>query len=160
MDDSSLSASLKATQETHRNVMILHCRQNWEESVIIIGYVPPSTTATPTRQYDDGPAEQWEITPFRLTTLTTHIATARQLKMDSLLNDKTPAKGRDPATGKGGRGTANNPQKHSQEPVQDRGTGRAEERKQQHVDDPLDPTVAMPIQGAGGAMQKVMRLGD
>ena len=41
MDDNSLSALLKAKQETHRTMMILHCRQSWEESETIIGYGPP-----------------------------------------------------------------------------------------------------------------------
>jgi len=156
VDDNSLSTLLKANQETHRNMMILHCRQSWEESEFIIGYGLPTTTATPTRHHDDGPAEQGKITPFGPTTLTTRIATARQLKMDSLLNDKTPAKGRDPPKDKGGTGTANHLHKHSQKPVQDHGTGRAKEWKQQHVDDPLDPTVAIPIQGAsrGANVQK------
>ena len=81
-------------------MMILHCRQSWKESKMIIGYAPPSTTATPTMQYGEGPAEQREITPLGPTTLTT-ITTARQLKMDSSLNDKIPVKGRDPPTGKG-----------------------------------------------------------
>jgi len=149
MDDNSLSASLKATQETHRNMMILHCRQSWEESEMIIGYGPPPTIAIPIIQYGDGPAEQQEITPFGPTTLPTRTTTARQLKMDSPLNDKTQAKGRDPSTGKGGGGTEYNPQKHSQELVQDQGTGRAKERKQQLVGDPLDLLVAMPIQAVG-----------
>jgi len=48
MDDNELSASLKATQETHCNMMILHCRQRWEESEMTIGYGPPPTTAAPT----------------------------------------------------------------------------------------------------------------
>jgi len=45
MDDNRLSASLKATQETHRNMMILHCRQSWEESELIFDYGPPPTKA-------------------------------------------------------------------------------------------------------------------
>jgi len=118
MDDNQLSASLKATQETHRNMMILHCRQSWEESEMIIGYGPPPTTAAPTTQYGEGPAEQREITPLGPTTHTTRIITARQLKMDSSQNDKIPAKGRDPVKSKGGRDTENNPQKYSQEPAQ------------------------------------------
>jgi len=43
-------ASLKATQETHRNMMILHCLQSWEESEMIIGYGPPPTKAALTMQ--------------------------------------------------------------------------------------------------------------
>jgi len=100
-------------------------------------------------QYGNGPAEQREILPFGPTTLPTRITTARQLKKDGPPIDKTPAKGRDPRTGKGGRGTKYNPQKHSQEPAQDLGTGRAKERQQQLVDDPLDLLVAMPRQAAG-----------
>jgi len=38
MDDNSLSALLKANQETHRNMMILHYRQSWEESELIISF--------------------------------------------------------------------------------------------------------------------------
>jgi len=45
MDDNRLSASLKATQETHRNMMILHCRQSWEESELIFDYGPSPTKA-------------------------------------------------------------------------------------------------------------------
>jgi len=124
MDDNSLSALLKANQETHRTMMILHCRQSWEKSETIIGYAPPPTAATQTRHHADGPAEQGESTRFGPTTsvgptpfgptLTTRIAAARQLKMDNLLDHKTPAKGRDPPTDKGGRGTTNNLHKHSQ----------------------------------------------
>jgi len=57
MDDNRLSASLKATQETHCNMMILHCRQSWEESEMTIGHGPPPTTAARTMQYGEGPAE-------------------------------------------------------------------------------------------------------
>ena len=60
MDDNSLSALLKANQETHRNMMILHYRQSWEESELMIGYSPTPTTATQTRHQDDGPVEQGE----------------------------------------------------------------------------------------------------
>ena len=51
MDDTRLSASLKAKQETHRNMMILHCRQCWAESQILIGYGPPPTQAALTMQH-------------------------------------------------------------------------------------------------------------
>ena len=50
MADNRLSAFLQATQETHRNIMILHCRQYWEESEMIIGYGPPPTKAALTMQ--------------------------------------------------------------------------------------------------------------
>jgi len=51
MDDNRLSAFLQATQETHRNIMILHCRQYWEESEMIIDYGPPPTQAALTMQH-------------------------------------------------------------------------------------------------------------
>jgi len=51
MDDNRLSASLKATQETHCNMTILHCRQNWGESEMIIGYGPPPTKTALTIQH-------------------------------------------------------------------------------------------------------------
>jgi len=40
IDDNELSASLKATQETHHNMMILYCLQSWEESAMTISYAP------------------------------------------------------------------------------------------------------------------------
>jgi len=83
MDDNRLSASLKVTQKTHRNVLFLHCRQSWEESEMTIGHGPPLITAARTRQYGEGPAEQQEITPLEPKHFTTRTATARQLKMDS-----------------------------------------------------------------------------
>jgi len=83
MDDNELSASLKATQEIHRNMMIQDCRQSWEESEMIIGYGLPPTTAPPMMQQGEGPAGQQEITPLGPTTHTTRPITARQLKMDS-----------------------------------------------------------------------------
>jgi len=44
IDANRLNASLKATQETHCNMMILLCRQSWEESEMIIGHgVTPIT---------------------------------------------------------------------------------------------------------------------
>jgi len=51
MDDNRLSASLKATQETYRNMMILHCCQSWEESKMIIGYGSPPTKDALTMQH-------------------------------------------------------------------------------------------------------------
>ena len=36
IDANRLNASLQATQETHRNMMILHCRRSWEESEMTI----------------------------------------------------------------------------------------------------------------------------
>ena len=141
--DNRLSASLKGTQETHRNMMIRHCRQTWEESEMTIGYGPPPTTVAPTMQYGEGPSEQRKITPLGPTTHTTRIKTARKLKMDSSQNDNIPAKGRDPSKGKGDRGTENNPQTYNQEPAQDRETGRAKERKQYPVDNPLDLIVTV-----------------
>jgi len=50
MDDNGFCACLKATQETHRNMMIIHCRQCWEESEMI-GYAPPPTQAALTMQH-------------------------------------------------------------------------------------------------------------
>ena len=137
MDGNSLSALLKAKQETHRTMIILHCRQSWEASKTIIGYGHPPTTAIQTRHPDDGPAEQGESTSFGPTTsvgqtpfgptLTTRSVTARQLQMDNLMDHKTLATGRDPPTDKGGRGTTNNPHKHSLQSMQEHGTGRATE---------------------------------
>jgi len=76
--------------------------------------------------------------------------------MDNLLDYKTPAKGRDPPTDKGGRGTTNNPHKHSLQSMQEYGTGRATEWKQHHADDPLAPTVAIPthVASRGANTQK------
>jgi len=51
MDYNSLSASLKATQETHRNMMILHCHLSWEESEMIISYGPSPTKTALTMQH-------------------------------------------------------------------------------------------------------------
>ena len=112
MHDNRLSASLKATQETHRNMMILHCRQSWEESETTIGHGPPPTTADRTKPYGEGPAEQQGITPLEPKQHTTRTTTARQLKMDSSQNEKITAKGRDPVKSKGDKGMENNPQKN------------------------------------------------
>jgi len=163
MDDNRLSASIEATQETHRNMIFLHCRQSWEESEMTIGHGPPPTMANRTMQYGEGPAEQQEITPLEPIQHTTRTITARQLKMDSSQNEKITAKGRDPVKSKGGRGTENIPHKkpksptpittprvlgtgasqHSQEPAQSREAGRAKERKKHPADNPLDLTVAV-----------------
>ena len=51
MDDNRFSAFLKATQGSHRNMMILHCRQCWEESEMISGYGFPPTQAALTMQH-------------------------------------------------------------------------------------------------------------
>jgi len=83
MDNNELSASLKTIQETHRNMMIQHCRQSWEESETTIAYGPPPTTATPLTHQGDGPAKQREIAPLGLSTHTTRTTTARQLKMEN-----------------------------------------------------------------------------
>jgi len=110
MDDNELSTSLKAIQETHRNMMILHCRQSWEESEMTIGHDPPPTTAPPLTHQGEGPAEQREITPLGPTTHTTRTTTARQLKMESSQHDNIPAKERDIVKSEVGGGTDNNPQ--------------------------------------------------
>jgi len=117
MDDNRLSASLKAAQQTHRNMIFLHYRQSWEESEMTIGHGPPPTTAARTMQYDEGHAEQQEITPPEPTQHTTRTTIARQLKMDSSQKENIPAKGRDPVKSKGGRGTENNPKKKPNSPT-------------------------------------------
>jgi len=144
-------------------MMILHCRQSWEESEMTIGHGPPPTTADQTMQYGEGPAEQQEITPLEPKQHTTRTTTARQLKMDSSQNEKITAKGRDPVKSKRDKGMENNPHKkpnsptpittprapgtrasqHSQESAQGREAGRAKERKKHPADNPLDLAVAV-----------------
>jgi len=146
IDANRLNASLKATQETHCNMMILHCRQSWEESEMTIGHGPTPTTADRTMQHGEGPAEQQKITPLEPKQHTTRTATARQLKMDSTQDEKITTKGRGPVKSKGEKGMENNPHKktnsptpittprapgasqHSQKPAQGREVGRAKER--------------------------------
>jgi len=154
MDDNELSAFLKAIQETHRNMMILHCRQSWEEFEMTIGYGSPSTTAAPVRHSGEGPAEHREISPLGLTAHTTLTTTARQLTVDGSQNDTNPATGRNSVKSKGGWGTEINPQKYSQKPTQGQVTGRAKERNQHLVDNPLDLTVAVSTQGASWSSRK------
>jgi len=49
LNDNSLNALLKANHETHRTMTILHCRQSWEASETIIGYMPPPPPPLPRR---------------------------------------------------------------------------------------------------------------
>jgi len=145
IDANRLNVSLKATQETHRNMMILHCRQSWEESEMTIGHGPPPITADRTTQHDEGPSVQQEITSLEPKQHTTRTTIARQLKMNSTQNEKIRAKGRDSAKSKGERGMGKKPNfpsapitaprapvtgasPHSQKPVQGREVGRANER--------------------------------
>jgi len=156
MDDNELSASLKAIQETHRNLMIQHCRQSWEQSETTIGYGPPPTTPPPLTHQGEGPAKQREIAPLGFSTHTTRTTTARQLKIKSPQQDNIPVKERDLVKSKGDGGTGNNP--HSLEPAQGSEKGRANERQQHHADNPLGLTVGAPTQGAKrGANKKKSR---
>jgi len=156
MDDNELSASLKAIQETHRNMMIQHCRQSWEESEATIGYGPPPTTAPTLTHQGEGPVKQREIAPLGLSTHTTRTTTARQLKMESPQQDNIPVKERDLVKSKVDGGTGNNP--HAQEPAQGLEKGKANERQQYHADNLMDPTVGTPTQGAKrGANKKKSR---
>ena len=45
-----LNASLKATQEVHRNKMAQHCLQSWEESELTMDHGPPPKLAVETRE--------------------------------------------------------------------------------------------------------------
>jgi len=154
MDDNEFSASLKATQETHRNMMILHCRQSWEESGMTISYDPPPTAAAPTTQQGEGLAEQREIPPLGPTTHITYVTSARQLMMDSPQKSKIPVTGKDPVNSEGVRGTDSNPQNDSHKPAQGREKGRAKEMKQHHVANPLEFTEAGFTQGASRGSNK------
>jgi hypothetical protein len=88
IDANRLNASLKATQETHRNMMILHCRQSWGESGMTIGHGPTPITADRMMKHGEGPAEQLDITPLEPKQHTPKTTTARQLKMDSTQKEK------------------------------------------------------------------------
>jgi len=155
MDDNELSASLKAIQETHRNMMIQHCRQSWEESDTTIGYGPPPTAAPQLTRRSVGPTKQNETAPRALPTPSTRTTTARKLKMESPQLDITQAKEWDPIKSKVvvEGGTDYNP--HAQVPTQGREEGKANERQQIHAN-PMDPTAGTPTQGAkkGGKYKK------
>ena len=147
MDDNELSASLKAIQETHRNMMIQHCRQSWEESDMTIGYGPPPTAAPPLTHRSAGPTKQNETAPHALPTPPTSTTTARKLKMEGPQLDITPAKERDPVKSKADVEGGTDYNSHAQEPTQGRDTGKANDRQQIHAN-PIDPTAGTSKQGA------------
>jgi len=82
VDDNERTASLKAIQEVHRNMMIQHCRQSWEESETTIGYGPPPTAATQSTHRSVGPTQQNETALRALLTPSTCTTTVRKLKME------------------------------------------------------------------------------
>jgi len=155
MDENELSASLKAIQETHRNMMIQHCRQSWEESETTIGYGPPPTAAPQLTHRSVGPTKQNETAPRALPTPSTRTTTAHKLKMESPQLDITPAKERDPVKSKAVVEGGTDYNAHAQVPTQGREKGKANERQQIHAN-PMDPTAGTPTQGAkkGGKYKK------
>ena len=84
LDEDDRSASLKAIQETHRIMMIHHCRQSWEDSERIIGFGLPLKAATETPHRNTGLNKQTGIGPGTSFIAPTTNATARQLDMEPL----------------------------------------------------------------------------
>jgi len=124
---------------------------------MIINYVPPPATAPPVRHYDEEPAILRESSPLGLTA-TTLTTTTRQSKVTGFQNDMNPVTGRDSVKSKGDRGTYSKSQNSGHKPAQGQEKAKAKERKQKHVVNPLDPTEAVPTQGASrGSNTKISR---
>ena len=129
LGDNERSASLKAIQETHRIMMIQHCKESWEESKRIIAYAPPPTAATQTTHHSAGPTQQAEKGPGAPLTTSIPTSTARKLDMETLQLDSHSAKERDPelnrTEAKGG--LDHNPRTRA--PAQGREKGQANDRQ-------------------------------
>ena len=96
MDDNKRSASLKAIQEVHRNMMIQHCRQSWEESERIIGFGPPPSAAIETTHRSAGLTQQTGTGPGAPSTPSTTTTTVRKLNMEPPELESYLAEERDP----------------------------------------------------------------
>jgi len=125
MDADRLNASLKSTQETYCNMLILHCRQSCEESEMTIGHGPTPITADWMMKHGEGPADQEEITPLEPKQHTPKTTTAHQLEMDSTQKEKDTVKERDSVKSKRERGMENNLQKNSNVPTAPNTTAKA-----------------------------------
>ena len=93
MDEVDRSASLIAIQEAHRIMLMLYCRQSWEDSERAIGFgLPLKVTTEPpllTPELNKEAATGFETTPLANNT-------ARQLDMELLDRKSLTAEDRDP----------------------------------------------------------------
>jgi len=96
LDEDERSASLKAIQETHRIMMMQHCRQSWEETDSIIGFGLPPKAASETPHQNIGLNQQTGIGPGAPSTLPTTTIAARKLDMELLEHESYSAEERDP----------------------------------------------------------------
>ena len=58
IDANIFNASMKATQELHRNMMIQHCLRSWEDSELLIGHGPSPVLAERTEEKREETSEQ------------------------------------------------------------------------------------------------------
>jgi len=100
MDANRLNASLKATQESYRNILILHCLQSWEESEITIRHGPPPISEGLATDNQRETPEQTATTPYEPNQQTFKTNTAaRQLQMDDTPKEDVMANELDAAEG-------------------------------------------------------------
>jgi len=100
MDANRLNASLKATQESYRNILIKHCLQSWEESEITIRHGPPPISEGLATDNQRETPEQTATTPYEPNQQTFKTNTAaRQLQMDDTPKEDVMANELDAAEG-------------------------------------------------------------
>jgi len=100
IDANRLNASLKATQESHRSMLVHRCLQSWVESEITIGHGPTPIAEGLTEENLKETSEQEETTPHapNQQTLKTNTV-ARQLLRDSTQKLEVTANERDTTKG-------------------------------------------------------------
>jgi len=117
IDANRLNASLKGTQESHRNMMVQHCLQSWEASEMTIGHGPTPTAEDLTEENGKGTSEQQETIPHAPKQQTPKTTAARQLLMDNTQKEKDTAKESDTAECNWIRGLESNLRENSNGPT-------------------------------------------